>query len=260
MSPLCPQSASHQESNVPVGAISSLVTCGTHADGVVRVSNLLAARGGVDPEPVDEVRLMAPHVIRRLERAVTANDYASLAGRHAGVQRAAATLRWTGSWYEAQVGLDALGAETPSAGLIDSVTGSLQRYRRIGHDLLVGPAGIAPIELRLRVCVLPEYERGEVELAILDSLSAGRMIDGALGYFHPDRLTFGDDIYASAIVGRVQAIPGVESVSVTALNRRYGSPADELDKGLIDLDELEIAELDRATSKGRLRLDMRGGR
>ena len=246
--------------NVPIGAISVLVTCGTRADGIVEVSNLLPARGGTDPEPADEVRLIAPHAIRRLERAVTAADYAALAGRVPGIQRAAATLRWNGSWYEASVGLDPVGREVPPPDLIEAVRGSLERYRRIGHDLVVGPASKVPIELRLRICVLPEYERGAVEEAILESLGAGRIMDGALGFFDPDRLTFGDDIQVSMIVGRVQAIAGVESVSVTRLERRFDGPADELDAGVLDVGDLEIAELDRAAGVGRLRLDMRGGR
>ena len=246
--------------NVPIDAISALVTCGTRITGVVRVSNLLPARGGVDPEPVAEVRLVAPHAIRRLERAVTAADYATLAGRVPGVQRAASTLRWTGSWYEAQVGLDAAGRESSSAELIETVSGYLHRYRRIGHDLRVGSARKVPIELALRVCVLPEYERGAVARAILDSLSVGRGAGGTGGFFAPDRLTFGDDIAASAIVGLVQSIPGVESVTVTRLERRFEGPNGELEAGVIDLAPLEVAELDRMDGVGRLRLDMRGGR
>jgi predicted phage baseplate assembly protein len=249
-----------QAGNVPIDAISAIVTCGTRITGVVRVSNLLPARGGVDPEPVAEVRLMAPHAIRRLERAVTADDYAALAGQLPGVQRAAATLRWTGSWYEAQVGLDAAGRESSSAELIETASGYLHRYRRIGHDLRVGSARKVPIELALRVCVLPDHERGAVERAILDALSAGRGPDGTQGFFDPDRVTFGDDIAASALVGVVQAIPGVENVAVTRLERRFEGPDGELEAGLIDLGPLEVAELDRTDGVGRLRLDIRGGR
>jgi len=42
--------------------------------------NPLAATGGTDPEPIDEVRMFAPYVFRSvLERAITADDYAALA-------------------------------------------------------------------------------------------------------------------------------------------------------------------------------------
>ena len=45
---------------------------------------------------------------RQRERAITADDYAELAQRNPAVQRAAAELRWTGSWYEARVAVDPL--------------------------------------------------------------------------------------------------------------------------------------------------------
>ena len=54
------------------------------------------AQGGVDPESIETVRQRAPYAFRTQERAVTPGDYAALTAQHRGVQRAAATLRWTG--------------------------------------------------------------------------------------------------------------------------------------------------------------------
>jgi hypothetical protein len=112
------------------------------------------------------------------------------------------------------------------------------------------------------VCVLPTFERGAVERAVRSALLPGRLQDGSLGFFDPDRLTFGSDVHASAIVGLVQAVPGVESVIITTFERRFEGPAGELETGELALGALEIAELDPAArpARGRLRLDMRGGR
>jgi hypothetical protein len=65
----------------------------------VKVRNPLSARGGQDPEPIAHAKLLAPVAFRTQERAVTEDDYAAAAERHPDVQRAAATRRWTGSWY-----------------------------------------------------------------------------------------------------------------------------------------------------------------
>jgi hypothetical protein len=120
-----------------------------------------------------------------------------------------------------------------------------------------------PIDLALRVCVRPSYLRAHVEAALLDVLGNRRARDGSLGFFHPDRVSFGEGVYASAIVAAVQAVAGVESVAVAVLNRLYEPPDGELEAGVLPLGPLEIARLDndpRVPENGRLRLDLRGGR
>jgi len=44
--------------------------------GITKVVNPFAATGGTDPEPLEEIRLFAPHAFRTQERAVTEADYA----------------------------------------------------------------------------------------------------------------------------------------------------------------------------------------
>ncbi len=66
---------------------------------VLQVRNPLPALGGCDPEGMEDVRQRAPSAFRVKQRAVTAEDYAEMAERDPGVQRAAATFRWTGSWH-----------------------------------------------------------------------------------------------------------------------------------------------------------------
>ncbi|MDR3082338.1 MAG: putative baseplate assembly protein, partial [Streptomyces sp.] len=78
------------------------------------VRNPLPATGGTEPEPIEQVRQLAPLNLRRTRlRAVTADDYAALASALPAVQRAAAEIRWTGSAQEAHVAIDAYGSDTP---------------------------------------------------------------------------------------------------------------------------------------------------
>ena len=70
------------------------------------IRNPLAAQGGVEPETMEQVRAYAPAAYRTQKRAVTEADYAAVAGRHPGVQRAMATFRWTGSWHTVFITVD----------------------------------------------------------------------------------------------------------------------------------------------------------
>src|SRR5205823_6397537 len=140
--------------NVGAEAINHLVLqsdCEHPPAAVVR--NPLPAVGGVEPEPVEQARQLAPLDLRRTRlRAVTAEDYATLAAALPGVQRAAADIRWTGSLQEAHIAIDAYGSAEPSAELLAHVEQSLEAYRRIGHDLVVGAARLVPLDIALTVC------------------------------------------------------------------------------------------------------------
>jgi predicted phage baseplate assembly protein len=179
------------------------------------------------------------------------------------VQRAAATLSWTGSRYEARVAVDPLGGEAAGPTLLDDIRQRLEPYRRIGHDLAVLPARYVALDIEMIVCVLPHYLRGHVEAALLDLFSNRALPNGKRGLFHPDGLTFGEGIYLSKLVAAAQAVTGVESVKVTKLQRLYEVDNGELSDGVLKLGALEVARLDNDPSfpeHGRLALDMRGGR
>lgn len=230
----------------------------------IKPRNPLPAQGGVEPEPLAEVRLLAPDAFRQtLARAVTADDYARLAERHPAVQRAAALLRWYGSWYTVEVAIDPLGRQTADPALLSAVERSLYPYRRIGHDLRVRSARYVALDLALTVCVLPGYQRGHVASALLALFSNRLLPDGRRGMFHPDELTFGAPIYLSRIVAAARSVPGVETVQVTTFQRLYEPSDAAIAAGLISFDTLEIPRLDNdanAPDNGRLTLTMRGGR
>jgi len=259
--------------NVGAETISHLVLRKTKLDGVtLRPRNPFPAIGGTRREPLADVKLYAPHAFRReLQRAITAGDYAEIVmrGFQEQVQRAAAVLRWTGSWYEVLVAIDPRNeAEASQAlpseqALLAEIAGHLHRYRRIGHDLVVKPAHLVPLDIELQVCVQPHYLRGHVQAALLDLFSSRTLPDGRLGFFHPDNLTFGEGIYASKLVALAQAVTGVESVTVTRLQRLFEGPNDEIEQGVLPLGPLEVARLDNDPGfpeNGLFKLVMGGGR
>ncbi|MEU5185589.1 putative baseplate assembly protein [Streptomyces klenkii] len=236
----------------------------TTAPRITRIRNPLPATGGTGPEPVDTVRRLAPREpFQQLRRAVTAEDYAALAARRPGVQRTAATLRWTGSWYEADIAVDALGAAQAPPHLLDDVRQTMHRYRRIGYDVVTGPAVTAPLDLRLAVQVEPAFITAHVRQDLLRTLRPGRLPDGRPGFFDPDALTFGTPVRISRIIATALAVPGVRCAQVTLL-RRHGDTGAELPpSGVLAVRPLEIPRLDDDPAHpehGRLTLVMEGGR
>jgi hypothetical protein len=198
-----------------------------------------------------------------LQRAITRDDYANLAKNHGKIQNAAADIQWTGSWYEADVAIDPLGKEELDDGLRQEMEGYLHSFRRMGQDVRVVQAVYVPLDLKLDVCVLPHYLRGNVEAALLDRFSSVRLPDGKLGFFHPDNLTFGEGIAVSKIIATAQAIPGVESVSAIWLKRLGDSDSLHISDGILKLGRMEIAQMDNDPNfpeNGRLTLNIGGGR
>jgi predicted phage baseplate assembly protein len=227
----------------------------------------LPAYGGIDPEPVAEAKLFAPSSFRKeLRRAITADDYVQLVQREfAGqVQRAAATLQWSGSWYEVLIAIDPLGSEDADPALLHRIAGMLHRYRRIGHTIAVRPARYVSLAIELNVCVKPHYLRGHIKAALLDILSNRMLPNGRRGFFHPDNLSFGGSIALSKLIAAAQAVEGVASVEVTRLQRQFDPPNDEFKyTGVLSLGPLEVARLDNDPNypeHGQLVLNIGGGR
>lgn len=254
--------------NIGAEALSHLVLRKDLRDDTLELEprNPLPAKGGVEAEPLAEVKLFAPTAFRkRLERAITPEDYAELAVKRQAprVQKAAGTLRWNGSWYEVRVAIDPF--ETPEAEdkLLQEILTDLQRFRRMGHDLEVARAEFVALDIRMEICVRPGHLRGHVKVELLNKFSNKVLPDGSRGFFHPDNLTLGQSIRLSNLYAEAQRIPGVESVNITKFQRLFQEPQNEIDNGLLPINPLEIARLDNDPNfpeNGRLEFVMRGGR
>lgn len=231
--------------------------------GIVGVRNPLPAQGGIDPETVEAVRQRAPAAFRTQERAVTEADYAAVTERDRRVQRAAATLRWTGSWHTVFISVDPLGGQTIDANLETSLVANLERFRMAGHDVEINGPIYVSLELEMRVCVRPDYFRSEVRQALEDLFSNRVLPDGRRGLFHPDDFSFGQSVYLSRLYAAAQSVAGVASVHITTFKRRGSVDNSAIATGVLRLGRTEIAQLDNDRNfaeRGVFRLTLGGGK
>lgn len=257
--------AAYRVGNGPEGNVgaNSIVHAVTLDARVVSVRNPLAARGGRDPESIEQVRRRAPQAFRTQERAVTPADYEAVTLRNSSVQRAAATLRWTGSWHTVFLTVDPFLGRALDQDLEGELAGHVERYRMAGHDLEFDAPRYVPLEVELFVCVAPGYFRSDVKARILEVLSSRDVPDGRRGLFHPDNFTFDQTIYLSPILAAVRGVAGVASATVVKFQRQGTDEMRFIDDGKLPLGRLEIARLDNDPNfpeRGVLRVGMGGGK
>lgn len=246
--------------NVGAEALAHVVTSDTH---LLAVRNPLAARGGSAPETAEQIRRRAPQAFRSQERAVTPEDYAAVTQAYSGVQRAAATPRWTGSWHTMFVTVDRNGGVPMDTNFEQALTSYVEPYRLAGHDLEFNDPIYVSLEMNLTVCVAASYFRSDVRTALLQVLSNRDLPDGTQGVFHPDLFSFGQTVYLSQIYASARSVPGVESLQVARFQRQGQNDPRYLSEGRMTLGRLEIPRLDNDRNfpeHGVLRLTLHGGK
>ncbi len=259
-------SASYRVGNGVAGNIGleSIAHIVSNDARLLRASNPLPAQGGSDPENAEDIRRDAPEAFRTQERAVTPADYAEVTERHPSVQRAAATFRWTGSWYTVFLTVDRKGGGDVDAVYEQTIRDHVERYRMAGYDLEVNGPSYVPLLLEMTVCVKPDYFRADVRVALMRVFSRGWLADGTPALFHPDNFSFGQPVYLSAIYEAAQAIQGVASVVINTFQRLRAPPDPKpMDDGVLTVGRLEIARLDNDPNfpeRGVLKLSIGGGK
>jgi hypothetical protein len=232
--------------NVGQGTLCRIASDDTTLTSLITaISNPLPASGGIDPETLDSVRQNAPYAFNTQERAVTPDDYGTMALRvDPTLLQAKGTFRWTGSWQTVFLAVEPAGTETISATEKTTLINGMELYRMAGHDVDVDSPVYVSLELAMMICPLPGYLAADVKQAVLQVLSDGVLPDGTLGVFNPENFAFGKSVYLSPIIARVQDTDGVSSVTVTTFQRQGQPFTGALNTGVIPLQSLEIARLE----------------
>lgn len=212
-----------------------------------RVRNPLPASGGRSGETVAQIRRDVPEAYRRLERGVTAADFAELAVRVDGIADAAARFEWAGSWANVVVHALPDDAERLDGELRAALARELGRRAIAGVTVELRDPAYVAIAVELRVGLEPGRAPAVMRDAILDALAAA---PGGKSFVRPRSYGFGEHVYLAPIIARVAAVDGVAWVEAIRF-QRAGEPDSALAGGQIAIDATEIARLDGSPDRSR---------
>ena len=176
-----------------------------------------AATGGADPESTDSIRVNAPLSIKALNRAVSVDDYSSLALQVTAVEKATAV----GSNYKSitlyfvpygDTGLQSDGV-TPST-VFNSLVSSLQTFftgkTPPGTTITYQPATYVPVNAILNVTVLPQYNQLTVQTSVQSVIAS---------LLNISNVSFADRITVQDFYSQVSAVEGVAYAQIQKLAR-----------------------------------------
>ena len=245
-----------------VGADRLVRFDGAGHPAVSEVWNPFDVTNGVAPELREEAIRNIPEAYRtRQLRAVTLGDYVRRAEELPGVSRASARYAWTGSWRTVQIAIDPKETDVLAPALRLDIARHLEAVRLIGEDLEVRPPRFVPLDIEVRLCVDAEVWPEDVRTFLEQEFSDGFTTDGRMGFFHPDRWTFGQFLYASEIFGRLHQVAGVDH-AISVSMRRF----DAVTPGTGDVIEVTANEIIQVRNDpdhkelGMIRFDLQGGR
>ena len=137
--------------------------------------------------------------------------------------------------------VDPEGAGDLDEGLRARVHARLDRLRMTGREHLVLAAEYVPLEVSLLLCAQPGFARQVVRDRVLAELRPGSA--ERPGWFHPDRLSFGDAVRLGDLLAFVQEIAGVRSVKATLFRILNDTAGDDV-RDVIGLGRTKVARLD----------------
>lgn len=231
-------------------------------------TNPLPASGGTDPETSDQIRRRAPQAFlsqapETLERSVTMADYEAVAESDPQVDRAVASLRWTGSWYSAFIAVEPIRGGNLTPTLQRTLKRTMDRYRLAGQDVQLESPQYVSLQISLDVLVDPNHFQSDVEQSLLQVLGSGILPNGQKGFFYQDNFTFGQAVFLSPMYAAARSVAGVISVTVTQFQPQGVNTGKYLASGQIRLGSLQVARLENDPSypdHGQLTLNMLGGK
>ncbi|MDO8586982.1 MAG: baseplate J/gp47 family protein [Armatimonadota bacterium] len=250
--------------NVAADSINRVDPSAAGAEFVNAVTNPFPAEGGVDEEPDERVKRLAPQRFRAKQfRAVRPEDYEKAACELPWVQRAGTGFRWTGSWLTVFTTVDPRGTDVLAVENHKTLIDLLNRYRMAGYESYALEPRYASLDLQVDVCAQPDAFQGDVEAAVLSALSAEKSPDGTIGFFHYDRFSFGMPLERSALEAAVQQAQGV--AGVCSIHYRWrGRTVDYQElPSTLTVGKDEIVRVDNDPNRpdaGSLKVNVEGGK
>lgn len=207
-----------RQGNVPAGALNALQTSVPGIDDS-NVTNLFPASGGSDEETLDDAKQRAPQALKTRCRAVTADDFQTLAQQTANIKRAftipLANPAFPGVTVPGSITVIVVPntpdpAPMPNAATLRTVCAYLNQRRLLTCELYVVPPTYQKVQIQASIIANNSADLAEVTVAVNSAL---------LKYLHPltggsDGLgwPFGGTIYYSALFQQIFSVNGVQTV------------------------------------------------
>ena len=202
--------------NVPLNKLTFFLT---NPQSGVTVNNQEAAAGGSDPETTDSIRTNAPLALKGLNRAVSLQDYASLALQLPGVAKSMAEANVYSSILLfvkpfGDRGSVTVGGTTSTTPIFDNLITELSAYfaekAAPGTEITYFPPAYVQVDLEVTINLLPQYKQSIVQN---QSLSAIREL------FNVDNVFFADTVPLQYVMSALNSVTGIDYATVEILRR-----------------------------------------
>ena len=167
------------------------------------IRNPVAAGGGADPDPADQIRRYAPQSVLTFGRAVSADDYETIAAQAPGVARARSYWTWDDteqrSVVKVYVGDD--------SGAVGAARAALAGAADPNRPILVAPASASWLFMYFALLISPTYDPAAVVAAVTSAL-----IDPDAGLLGINVARIGASLFNSQIYEACLSVPGAIAV------------------------------------------------
>jgi hypothetical protein len=184
----------------PVGTLTSILT---PQRGLQAIENPVAPGGGADPDPPEQVRRYAPRSVLTFGRAVSGDDYQTVAAQTPGVRRARAYWSWDGASQRRLVKVF-VGDDDAA---VAAATAALHAFADPNRPVHVTLAAPVYADLSFTLAVDPAHDRDSVQAAV-----AAALLHPRNEVFGIEVVEIGQILYDSHIYEICLRIPGVVAV------------------------------------------------
>ena len=191
----------------PTGALTVIAT---PYPGLRAVLNPVAAAGGGDPDPADQIQTYAPRSVLTFGRAVSAADYEAIAAQIAAGSRASAVWAWD---PENQCGRATVYVAA-DATTVTNVQRGLAAVGDPNRPARVVAATPIPVFIGIELLITPSADAPTVETAVTAALS-----DPTVGLFGEQKLGIGQSVFNSQIAAACQTVSGFVAIEVLLFYR-----------------------------------------
>lgn len=203
------------------------------------VTNLEPARGGTDSETTESIRSNAPRSRRTSGRAVSMEDYATLALLVPEVQiakaKAVAKVYTNVTVYVAPP-----GGGQPSVRMLNAVVEYTLSRKMAGQTVVAATPTYVPVDITLHLFVDGRYNQSSVRQAVDNALQ---------NVLHFENVNFGQEVTLSAVYAAAVGVQGVINAVITKLSRNGASTVSDI---TIEDNELPLQGTITVTAEGGL--------